>query len=210
MASEPCEARRELEDLIEYFPDALVDVDFATLAITNLNRTARRLLGYEREDLGPPVSLNIGHLLDTEALLRIEAHVRDVIVQHMRAGTYERRAAVDVFEVSVRRKDGSRFEAEFYGMMLLDAKGRPRGARCVIHDHTRRKAAEREREELLLQLREAMASVSVLSGLLPICAWCRRIGHEGEWKPLEQYIQSHGAHLSHGICPDCEQRLSGG
>jgi PAS domain S-box-containing protein len=194
--------------MVEYFPDALFDVDFATLAVTNLNRTARRMLGYSLEDLKPPVSLNVGHLMDTDALLRAEKMIRALIRESLDTGApYERQASVEVSEVSVRRKDGTRFDAEFYGMMLLDEHGRPFVGRGVLHDLTQRKQAEREREQLLVQLQQAIESVNALSGLLPVCAWCRRINHDGTWKPLEQYIQSHGGNLSHGICPQCEREV---
>ncbi|MBI2321368.1 MAG: hypothetical protein HYU88_04580 [Chloroflexi bacterium] len=48
----------------------------------------------------------------------------------------------------------------------------------------------------------------VLSGFIPICAWCRRIQAEtGDWHPLETYVLTRtSAQLTHGICPDCEAR----
>ena len=62
------------------------------------------------------------------------------------------------------------------------------------------------REELAGRVRaleEARATVQQLQGLLPICAWCKRIdGGRGEWQDLERYVATHAA-LTHGICPDC-------
>ncbi|WP_417912241.1 hypothetical protein [Candidatus Electronema sp. TJ] len=48
-----------------------------------------------------------------------------------------------------------------------------------------------------------------LEGLLSICAACKRIrGQDGGWRPLETYItEQSDAHFTHGICPDCAERL---
>ncbi|HEY2945443.1 MAG TPA: hypothetical protein VGN09_23625, partial [Vicinamibacteria bacterium] len=66
----------------------------------------------------------------------------------------------------------------------------------------------RERE-LGRRVEQALAHVKVLSGLLPICASCKKIRDDrGYWNQLEQYIGDHSqAAFSHGICPDCVQRL---
>ncbi len=55
------------------------------------------------------------------------------------------------------------------------------------------------------QLQQALDSVKTLSGLLPICANCKKIrDDEGYWEDVEIYIRNHsGAVLSHGLCPDC-------
>jgi hypothetical protein len=47
--------------------------------------------------------------------------------------------------------------------------------------------------------------ITVLSGLLPICAWCKKIRDDkGYWKQLETYIETHSeAVFSHGMCPEC-------
>jgi two-component system, response regulator PdtaR len=69
--------------------------------------------------------------------------------------------------------------------------------------------AAREREKLIAQLEKALLEVKKLSGLLPICASCKKIrDDQGNWQQIERYIQSHSeADFSHGICPDCAHRL---
>lgn len=56
-------------------------------------------------------------------------------------------------------------------------------------------------------LTEALAQVKHLSGLLPICASCKKIRDDGgQWNSLETYISSHSeAAFTHGICPECAQ-----
>ena len=75
-----------------------------------------------------------------------------------------------------------------------------------------RKAAQRhgeEREKLIEELQGALAKVKLLSGLLPICASCKKIRDDkGYWNQLESYLQAHSeAEFSHGLCPECAEKL---
>ncbi|MCP4683002.1 MAG: PAS domain S-box protein, partial [Desulfobacterales bacterium] len=76
-------------------------------------------------------------------------------------------------------------------------------------DITRRKEAEEEREKLIEELKEALATVNQLSGMLPICSSCKKIRDDtGYWNQIEAYIRDHSeAEFSHGICPECAMRL---
>jgi sigma-B regulation protein RsbU (phosphoserine phosphatase) len=57
-------------------------------------------------------------------------------------------------------------------------------------------------------LEEALAGVKTLQGLLPICAWCKRIRNDGRyWQQVESYIAEHtDVRFSHSICPDCREK----
>jgi len=65
------------------------------------------------------------------------------------------------------------------------------------------------KEELILNLQKAFAEIKTLSGMLPICAWCKKIKNdEGYWQKIEAYIKSHSdADFTHGICNDCEKKV---
>jgi hypothetical protein len=75
----------------------------------------------------------------------------------------------------------------------------------VGRDISERKKAEVEREELIGELQDALNQVKVLSGLLPICAHCKKIRDDnGYWQNLERYIHDHSeAEFTHSICPNC-------
>ncbi|HUI65411.1 MAG TPA: PAS domain S-box protein, partial [Bacteroidota bacterium] len=79
----------------------------------------------------------------------------------------------------------------------------------IDRDVTDRVAAQTEREKLIHQLQAALADVKTLSGLVPICANCKKIRDDkGYWTQIEAYIQAHTpATFSHGICPDCGRKL---
>lgn len=59
------------------------------------------------------------------------------------------------------------------------------------------------------ELEEALGKVKQLSGLLPICASCKKIRDDkGYWNQIESYIKEHSeAEFSHGICPECLKKL---
>lgn len=63
--------------------------------------------------------------------------------------------------------------------------------------------------ERTLRLEKALAEVKTLSGLLPICASCKKIrDDQGFWKQVEVYVGAHSeAEFSHSICPDCSKKL---
>ena len=69
--------------------------------------------------------------------------------------------------------------------------------------------AAKERERLIAELETALLQVKKLSGLLPICASCKRIRDDhGGWNQIEEYIADHSeADFSHSICPECARRL---
>ena len=72
-----------------------------------------------------------------------------------------------------------------------------------------RKRVEQEREEVIIQLSQALSQVKRLSGLLPICASCKKVrDDQGYWTQIEAYIRDHSeAEFSHGICPECAKKL---
>ena len=67
---------------------------------------------------------------------------------------------------------------------------------------------EKEQQELILKLQEALAEIKTLKGFIPICASCKKIrDDEGYWNQLEAYISRHTeAVFSHGLCPECAEK----
>ena len=103
-------------------------------------------------------------------------------------------------------------DAEMLGMLAAQAAVAIRNAR--LYDKARREIAERkraeaEKEQLIGELQDALQQVKLLSGILPICASCKRIRDEGgNWHQVEVYVRDHSeADFSHSICPDCVRKL---
>lgn len=71
-----------------------------------------------------------------------------------------------------------------------------------------RKSLLGEKEKLVLKLREALARVKQLTGMLSICFECKRIKDEdGKWVKMETYIIGHSeADFTHGLCDECYKK----
>jgi ligand-binding sensor domain-containing protein len=67
----------------------------------------------------------------------------------------------------------------------------------------------RRARELDQRVHEAIGELKVLSGLLPICAWCKKIRDDrGYWSKIEAYLSARTeAQFTHGICPDCTEKM---
>lgn len=68
-----------------------------------------------------------------------------------------------------------------------------------------RLSAEKAKEDLILELEDALVKLKILKGLVPICSFCKNIRNDsGFWEQMESYIEKHSdAEFSHGLCPDC-------
>ena len=80
--------------------------------------------------------------------------------------------------------------------------------RSIRYAIARKQAAE-DQERLIAELKDALAQIKTISGLIPICAGCKKIrDDEGFWQQLESYLSRHSdAIFSHGLCPECVKRL---
>ncbi|MEP6887089.1 MAG: PAS domain-containing protein [Nitrospirales bacterium] len=96
-----------------------------------------------------------------------------------------------------------------------DSQGNITGVVVFAVDITERIQAEemlcRSQDELERRVNEALADLKVLHGLLPMCAWCRKVRDDhGYWATVERYVETHSeATFTHGICPQCMPKLAG-
>jgi len=92
---------------------------------------------------------------------------------------------------------------------FYDDEGKLIGTVHVARDISEQNQAVQVREKLIGELEESLASVKALSGVLPICAGCKKIRNdEGDWEQVEVYIRDRtGASFSHGFCPECAREL---
>jgi GAF domain-containing protein len=121
----------------------------------------------------------------------------------------------------VRGEPHIRFYA---GFPLFNPEGLALGTLCVIDRKPRQLSAEQERAmqalvrqvTALLELRrvsvhlvDALNHIKTLQGLLPICAWCKRIrDDEGYWDQVEAYLHKYtGVDFTHSICPECLEKV---
>ncbi|MFC1591874.1 PAS domain-containing protein [Thermodesulfobacteriota bacterium] len=106
-------------------------------------------------------------------------------------------------------KEGNARTVEVHGHPLFDEEGNVVQMIEYTADIEDRKLAEAEREKIIAELKNALAEVKALSGLLPICAACKKIRDDkGYWNQIESYIRDHSeADFSHSICPECAKKI---
>lgn len=94
---------------------------------------------------------------------------------------------------------------------IFDSKGEITSVVHIVRDITSRILLQKEREALLTDLQQASSKIKALSGLIPICANCKKIrDDQGYWNLIESFIETHSnAEFSHGLCPDCHESLYG-
>ena len=96
-------------------------------------------------------------------------------------------------------KDGTEKVVHAVGEAITDETGKTVLLVGTVQDITERKKAEEEREKLISDLQAALAEIKTLSGIIPICAKCKKIrDDEGYWNPVEVYVRDHTeAEFSH-------------
>ena len=114
--------------------------------------------------------------------------------------------AGEATEIDIIRRDGGTRMAEVR-VAEMDWEGK-NAYLASVHDITERKQAEEERKKMILQLQDALEKVKTLSGLLPICSFCKKIRDDnGYWNKIETYIEAHSeAEFSHSMCQECARK----
>jgi PAS domain S-box-containing protein len=195
------ERARALENLsymaaiVDSAEEAIVGQNMDGL-ITTWNTGAARLYGYAAEEaVGQPALLIVPPVLHQEAVELLQK--------------LQRAEVVEPEETRRLRKDGTPVHACVAWSAIRDSAGRVIGASSIAYDITERKRIEAERLELIAHLNETLSKVKTLSGLLPICASCKKIRDDhGYWQQLETFVRERsGAEFSHSICPDCMKEL---
>jgi sigma-B regulation protein RsbU (phosphoserine phosphatase) len=66
--------------------------------------------------------------------------------------------------------------------------------------------------ERMAELEESLTRIKQLNGLLPMCAWCKKVrDDQNYWQEVECYVASHSeARFTHGICPACMEKAKAG
>lgn len=192
------EVLRESEErfrlLVENAPDGIFVQTNGQFAY--VNNAAARMFGAQTSAamIGQPV------------LDRMHPDYRESVRERIRRLNVDRKA-VPAVEQKYLRLDATPFDVEVSAVPILYDE--EQGALVFFRDISDRKRAEEESERLLVELTEALAKVKVLSGFLPICAWCKKIRDDrGYWNQIETYIKEHSeAEFSHSICPECMEKL---
>jgi PAS domain S-box-containing protein len=165
--------------------------------ILKANKAICEMLGYAETDLPGRSIGEITHPEDRETSTNLSKQ----LIQR----------EVPLFQMEKRylKKTGETLWVNLTVAAIRGQKGEVLYALGMVEDISRRKSAERERERLISELQLALDKIKTLRGLLPMCAWCKKIRNDkGYWQRVETYIQEHSdASFSHGICPECVKKV---
>jgi PAS domain S-box-containing protein len=111
-------------------------------------------------------------------------------------------------EIRVLARNGEYRWVSHVSKPIHDHSGSYLGVRGSNIDITEKKEAEKAIEEKVVALEVALANIKQLEGIIPICAYCKKIRDDkNAWQQMEAYICGHSAaHFSHGICPECYEK----
>jgi PAS domain S-box-containing protein len=189
------QARREMEAnfrlMVENSHDILTIRD-ADAKIRYMSPSINRVLGYTQEQM---IGATGFELIHPEDRTTVETALNEF---------WKNPGARDSIQYRARHANGTWVSLEVVAYNLLE---HPviRGVVLNGRDISSRKNDEAGREQLIADLQQAISKVNTLTGLLPICASCKKIHDEsGKWQPIEVYIRDRAkVEFSHGMCPEC-------
>jgi len=180
------------KSLFENNHSIMLIIDPASGHIMDANLTACKYYGYSRDEMTKM------KIMDINTLSPEQVH------EEMDNAKLEKR---NYFNFRHRLADGRIRDVEvFSGPVFINNE---KLLYSIIHDISDRKKIEQEKEQLIVELMEALKEIKTLKGILPICSSCKKIRDDkGYWQQIEAYIGKHsGAEFTHGICPDCIRKL---
>jgi PAS domain S-box-containing protein len=176
--------RDELSDVLDSFGEGFQAFD-REFRLTYMNRAAERILDRDAAELtGKPVWGEFPATVSVE----VERQLRHVMRRR-------------------KPESSENFDVQRCRWFLINMYPFRDGVSVLFRDISKKKQWELQREQVIKELRHALGQVRTLHGLIPICAWCKKIRNdEGYWQQLEAYISEHTeADFSHGMCPDCSK-----
>lgn len=158
------------------------------------NPSIHRVLGYKQQEVIGCTGIDLVHPEDRST------------VESAQGELLKMPGARDSVQFRALHANGSWVSLEVVAYNMLDDPD-IRGVVINGRDISARKQAESEKGKLIEDLREAAATANSLTGLLHICAYCKKIKHEaGHWQQLESYLKERSQiEFSHGMCPECSR-----
>lgn len=167
--------------------------------LLDVNRAACRQVGYAREEL---LALTLFDLALTPG--EPNSPSREALLARWKGWQHEQ---TYTFEGELRRHDGTRLPVALSAGVIR--YGQSEVVLAIVQDISARRQAERDMQRVISELRNSLAEIKTLRGIVPICAHCKKIRDDkGFWSQVETYVTEHTeAQFSHGICPQCVEVL---
>lgn len=187
-----------LDTTLKSINDAIIATDTKG-CITFINPVAQKLINLNTDEASGREAQQVLNIVNADNE-KIECPVMKVLRKNTATNQ-----ANDILKIN----DKTKIQIEHSATAIRNDSGEITGVVMVLRDITSRVKTEKAREKLIYKLQEALNKIRTLSGLLPICAACKKIrDDQGYWKQIEHYIQEHSdAEFTHSICPECTHEL---
>jgi PAS domain S-box-containing protein len=183
-----------LSRLVVENSDDILTIRDADGRIRYTSPSFHRVLGYKQEEMVGATGFDLIHPED-------RPNVLTAMDEFMKTP-----GARDSIQYRARHANGSWVSLEVVAYNLLD---HPviQGVLINGRDISNRKRDEAVKDQLIWELKQALASLDTLTGVLTICSSCKKIENEGgSWQQIELYIRERApVEFSHGICPECSR-----
>jgi len=190
------ESEERFKNLMDYIPGISIQGYLADGTVVYWNKASENVYGFKEEEA---LGKNLGDLI-------IPEEVKPHFLKALEIAQYVKKSGefMPPSELQLLHKD--KHLVPVYSIhTAVYTEGKPPMFFCIDVDITERKAAEKEKEELLSDIDKAQKEIITLQGFLPICSHCKKIRNDnGYWEQLESYISEHfNTEFTHGICPEC-------
>jgi len=181
-----------LSRLVVEHSDDIITIRDAEGRIRYTNPSFHRVMGYMQEEV---IGSTGFELLHPEDRPNVESAMGEF---------WKTPGARDSIQYRARHANGSWVDIEVVAYNLLDHPV-VQGVLINGRDISNRKRDEAVKDQLIWELKQTLEGLNTLSGVLPICASCKKIQNEGgNWEQIEVYIRERApVEFSHGMCPEC-------
>jgi two-component system, cell cycle sensor histidine kinase and response regulator CckA len=192
------DAMHHLAAIVTSTEDAIYSVNLDG-AIISWNFAAEKIYGYRADEI---IGRSIAILFPSSR--------RDELLESM--AQIRRGELVGICETERLRKDGRIISICLTISPIKNAGDKIIGTSVIARDISKQKQEEQDRLKLITELTAALRQVQTLTGLLPICASCKRIRDDDDnWMKIETYVaRTSRAVFTHGICPECSEKFEAG
>jgi PAS domain S-box-containing protein len=190
----PQQALRDTEErfrlMVENSHDIMTVRD-ADAKVRYMSPSVNRVLGYSQEQMIGSTGFELIHPEDRSA------------VENALNEFWKNPGARDSIQYRAKHANGTWVSLEVVAYNLLDHPA-VRGVVINGRDISQRKQEEVGKDQMIAELQQTIANVKTLTGVLPICASCKKIQEGNNWQQIEAYVRDRSqVEFSHTMCPEC-------
>jgi PAS domain S-box-containing protein len=151
------------------------------------------VMGYKQEEIIGSTGFELLHPEDRPA------------VESAQSKFWKNPGARGSLQYRAKHANGTWVSLEVVAYNLLDHPA-VRGVVINGRDISQRKQEEAGKDQRIAELQQTLANVKTLTGVLPICASCKKIQEAGNWQQIEAYVRDRSrVEFSHTMCPECTE-----